>query len=92
MGLSVVTPTLGSVMKRVKLLAIAVSVRGLLRAFWSALSGHRLTPSSLPACLLFQHFVFGVVYSIGTVEISLETASLVLILSLIVGLSFTLTS
>ena len=61
MGLSVVTPTLGSIMRRIKFLTIA-------------------------------HFFFGVIYSIGTVEISLETASLLLILSLIAGLSFTLTS
>ncbi|CED85022.1 Predicted membrane protein [Phaffia rhodozyma] len=61
MGLSVVTPTLGTIMNRIKALTVA-------------------------------HFFFGVVYSIGIVQITLETASLVLLLSLIIGLSFTLTS
>lgn len=42
--------------------------------------------------LLLQHFVFGVVYSVGIVEVSLESASLLLILSLIAGLSLTLTT
>ncbi|EJT99947.1 hypothetical protein DACRYDRAFT_23484 [Dacryopinax primogenitus] len=36
------------------------------------------------------HFVFGVVYAVGTVEVTLETASIFLLLTFVVPLAFTL--
>lgn len=61
MGLSVVTPSLGPVMNRVRLLTII-------------------------------HFIFGVLYSVGTVSIELETANLVVVMLLIFPLALTLTA
>jgi hypothetical protein len=61
MGLSVVTPTLGPIMRRIQLLTAA-------------------------------HFLFGVIYSLGTVSVELETASLIGLLAIVMGLSVTLTT
>lgn len=61
MGLSVVTPTLGSVMNRIRILTIA-------------------------------HFIFGVIYSLGTVEVQLESASIFVVLLMIFPLALTLTA
>ncbi|KAI5450888.1 hypothetical protein NCC49_002628 [Naganishia albida] len=61
MGLSVVTPSLGSIMNRVRLLTAL-------------------------------HFVFGVIYAIGTVQVELESASLFIVLFMIFPLALTLTA
>lgn len=61
MGLSVVTPTLGSIMRKIQALTVA-------------------------------HFIFGVIYSLGTVSVEIETASLFGLLAIIVGLSLSLTT
>ncbi|KAJ9115409.1 hypothetical protein QFC22_005166 [Naganishia vaughanmartiniae] len=61
MGLSVVTPSLGSIMNRIRLLTA-------------------------------MHFIFGVIYAIGTVRIEIESASLFLVLFMIFPLALTLTA
>lgn len=42
--------------------------------------------------LTVAHFLFGVVYSLGTVSVKLETASLIGLLAIVMGLSVTLTT